>query len=553
MRTVTARGLRDNPWLTLVSVTLGVIMVGIDGSVVAVANPYIGKDLHASLSDLQWVTNAYLLVIAALLILGGKLGDRFGRRRIFLIGVVGFSLTSVAIGLVGTIDGVILLRGVQGAFGALLLPNTLALLKAAFPPEELNRAVGIWVSASAAATAAGPIIGGIFVEHISWQSVFFINLPVGAIALVVGALVLNETRESQRQRFDVFGVLTLALGLLAIVYGLVNAPNWGWGTASTLGIIASGLVLLVAFVIIEGRVRNPLMPLSIFRVRAVSVSTVIVLLDFFALFGVLFFISLYLQSVHGFTPVGAGLRLLPLTITFAFAGPLGARMVNRFGPWLPITFGLLASSFAIFSFVTLQVDSPYSHLWPPFVLLGLGIGLVVTSATDAIVGDISEDEAGVAGGIQTTSIQLGGVLGTAVCGSILAASVAAALKSALTTRGVPHALTARLLREGAVVSQGLAPVPAGASAKLADAITAGSHAAFMSGLHTTMLVAGFVALAGAALGPLLRPTRRPQAERPAGDGPVPQDGLDTPAPHVEGPSSAPRSHPVDATTPAGGQ
>ena len=553
MRTVTARGLRDNPWLTLVSVTLGVIMVGIDGSVVAVANPYIGKDLHASLSDLQWVTNAYLLVIAALLILGGKLGDRFGRRRIFLIGVVGFSLTSVAIGLVGTIDGVILLRGVQGAFGALLLPNTLALLKAAFPPEELNRAVGIWVSASAAATAAGPIIGGIFVEHISWQSVFFINLPVGAIALVVGALVLNETRESQRQRFDVFGVLTLALGLLAIVYGLVNAPNWGWGTASTLGIIASGLVLLVAFVIIESRVRNPLMPLSIFRVRAVSVSTVIVLLDFFALFGVLFFISLYLQSVHGFTPVGAGLRLLPLTITFAFAGPLGARMVNRFGPWLPITFGLLASSLAIFSFVTLQVDSPYSHLWPPFVLLGLGIGLVVTSATDAIVGDISEDEAGVAGGIQTTSIQLGGVLGTAVCGSILAASVAAALKSALTTRGVPHALTARLLREGAVVSQGLAPVPAGASAKLADAITAGSHAAFMSGLHTTMLVAGFVALAGAALGPLLRPTRRPQAERPAGDGPVPQDGLDTPAPHVEGPSSAPRSHPVDATTPAGGQ
>ena len=152
-------------------------MVGIDGSVVAVANPYIGKDLHASLADLQWVTNAYLLVIAALLILGGKLGDRFGRRRVFLIGVVGFSLTSVAIGLVGTIDGVILLRGIQGAFGALLLPNTLALLKAAFPPEELNRAVGIWVSASAAATAAGPIIGGIFVEHISWQSVFFINLP----------------------------------------------------------------------------------------------------------------------------------------------------------------------------------------------------------------------------------------------------------------------------------------------------------------------------------------------------------------------------------------
>src|SRR5580692_8147694 len=223
MRSATGTRLKDNPWLTLLSVTLGVIMVGIDGSVVAVANPYIGRELHASLSDLQWVTNAYLLVIAALLILGGKLGDRFGRRRVFLIGVVGFSLTSVAIGLVGTIDGVILLRGIQGAFGALLLPNTLALLKAAFPPEDLNRAVGIWVSATATATAAGPIIGGLFVEHISWQSVFYINMPIGALALVVGVLVLNETRESVRQHFDLPGVIALALGLLAIVYGLVKA------------------------------------------------------------------------------------------------------------------------------------------------------------------------------------------------------------------------------------------------------------------------------------------------------------------------------------------
>ncbi len=500
-----SRPLSDNPWLTLLSVALGVIMVGVDGSVVTVANPYIGKDLHASLADLQWVTNAYLLVIAATLIFGGKLGDRFGRRRMFLIGVVGFSLTSVAIGVVATIDGVIVLRGAQGAFGALLLPNTLALLKAAFPADELNRAVGIWVSASATAIAAGPIIGGLFVEHISWESVFYINLPIGAVALAVGVFVLNETKESVRQRFDVPGVITLALGLIAIVYGLVKAQSWGWGSGGTMGLIASGLVFLAAFVVVERSVSNPLVPPRLFRVRTVSVSTIIVLLNFFALFGVTFFISLYLQSVHGFSPVGAGLRLLPLTVTFAISGPLGARFVERFGAWLPITVGLLASSIAMFSFVTLQVDSSYFHLWPPFVLLGLGIGLVVTSSTDAIVGDIPEDDAGVAGGIETTSVQLGGVLGTAVCGSILGASVGRVLHSDLTNNGVPHALAQQVARQGAVVSQGLAPVPAGVTGKLAEAITEGSHAAFMTGLHTTMVVAGFVALAGAAMGPLIRP------------------------------------------------
>ncbi len=218
----------------------------------------------------------------------------------------------------------------------------------------------------------------------------------------------------------------------------------------------------------------------------------------------LFFVSLYLQSVHGFSPVGAGLRLLPLTVTFAFAGQVGARLTDRFGPWLPITAGLLASSVALFSLLLLQVDSSYLHLWPPFVLLGLGIGLVVTSATDAIVGNTPEDDAGVAGGIQTTSIQLGGVLGTAVCGSILAASVAGVLRADLLSRGVPAGLAHQLTADGAVVSQGLAPVPAGASRRLAAAITQGSHTAFMTGLHTTMLVAGVVTLVGAALGPLLR-------------------------------------------------
>ena len=193
--------------MTLVVVSMAVIMVAIDGSVVAVANPYIGRDLHASLADLQWITNSYLLALAVSLILGGKLGDHFGRRRVFLAAVSGFTAASLAIGLVGSTDGVIVLRAVQGAFGALLLPNTLALLRAAYPAEALYRA-GTWVSASAVATAAGPIVGGLFVEHISWQSVFFINLPVGMATVGLGLLVLSESRQGQRRRFDIPGVVT---------------------------------------------------------------------------------------------------------------------------------------------------------------------------------------------------------------------------------------------------------------------------------------------------------------------------------------------------------
>ena len=496
--------LRNRPWMTLVVVSLGVIMVGIDASVVAVANPYIGRDLHASLADLQWVTNAYLLVIAVTLIFGGKLGDTFGRRRLFLIGVFGFSAASLAIGLVGTIDGVIVLRGVQGAFGALLLPNTLALLRTAYPPEDLNRAVGIWVSASATATAAGPIVGGLFVEHISWQSVFYINVPVGVLTVALGLLVLSESRESVRHRFDVPGVVTLALGLLAIVYGLVKAQSWGWGSSRTVGLILAGLVLLMVFGIIEHTTRDPMVPLGIFRDRSVSLSTVIVLFNFFALFGVLFFVGLYLQSVHGYTPVAAGIRILPLTVTFALSSNVGARLTDRFGPWLPITVGLTATSAALFSLTTLRVDSSYVHIWPPFVLIGLGIGLVLTAATDAIVGNTPVDDAGVAGGIQGTAIQLGGVLGTAVCGSILGVKVASVLVADLTAAGVPAVAAHRLTHATAVVSQGLAPVPPHVSARVAAAITEGSHQAFMQGLHLTMLVAGAVALVGAALGPLVR-------------------------------------------------
>lgn len=495
---------RGHARLTLIVVSLGVMMVGIDGSVVAIANPFIARDLHASLADLQWVTNAYLLALAVLLIVGGKLGDRYGRRRVFLLGVVGFALASVAIGLIGSISGVIAFRVLQGAFGALLMPNTLALLRSAYSAEDLTRAVGVWGSAAGAATAAGPILGGLLVDNVSWESVFYLNVPVALLTLALGVPYLQESRENHRTPIDLPGALTLAGGLSALIYGLVKAPEWTWGSPRTLGALGLAVVLIAAFLVVESRAPAPLLPLWLFKDRSVSMGSLIVLLNFFALFGVLFFVSLYLQSVSGYSALGAGLRTLPLTVVFSLSSPLGARVTNRFGPRVPIGAGLLSVTLALLLLTSLEPQSTYIHLWPEFILLGFGIGMVISASTEAIVGNVDVDHAGVAGGLQATAVQLGGVLGTAVLGSVLAGRVGSVLFDKLTNAGVPGGLAQQLLAGKEIVGQGVAPVPPGTAGPVAAAITQGSHAAFMSGLHVAMLVAAVITLLGAALTPLIR-------------------------------------------------
>lgn len=494
------RPLRANPWLTLATVSLGVLMVGIDGTVVSIANPYIARSLHASLAELQWVTNAYLLALAVLLIAGGKLGDRYGRKRVFLVGVAGFAASSVGVGVIGTIDGVIALRTLQGLFGALLMPNTLALLRAAFPIERLNQAVGIWGGTSALATAAGPIVGGLLVEHVSWQAVFFINAPIAAITVVLGLFVLAENRERLRGALDSLGLAVLAAGLFCLVFAFVEGQSWGWGAPATDALLAGGVALLVAFGLVESRVRAPLIPLGVIGQRSVALGTLTVMMTFFAMYGVLFFVSLYLQNVHGLDPVAAGVRTLPLTLVFAVSSPLGALLTGRFGPRLPIALGLALTGIALLLLLGLAPSSPYSALWPSFVLLGVGIGLVVVASTDAIVANAPVDEAGVAGGIQTTAVQLGGVVGTSILGSVIATRVGAVLAHALGAAGVPAALLGRFASAKELVGQGLAPVPAGAPKALAHALVTGSHTAFMSGLHTALLVAAVVSFIGVIAG-----------------------------------------------------
>jgi EmrB/QacA subfamily drug resistance transporter len=479
---------------------LGVIMVGLDGSVVAIANPKIADDLGASLSDLQWITNAYLLALAALLILGGKLGDRFGRRAVFLAGVVGFAATSVGIGLVGTTGGVISLRVLQGLFGALLMPNTLAILRGAFPPEKLNMAIGIWGGASAVSIAGGPIVGGLLVEHVNWESVFYINAPIGALALLIGALVLKESKSTAGEHgMDVAGILTLSGSLFLVVFGLIKAQNWGWLDAKTFGFIIGGLVLLAVFVAIELRVRQPLLPMRLFANRSISVGTAVVLINFFAMFGVLFFITLYLQNVQGLSPVASGVRTLPLSLALMVSAPLGGALTQRFGPRPPMIGGLLGVAIALASLVFLDPHSSFNHLWPAFILLGASIGLVMTSSSDAIVGNASVDDAGIAGGVQNTAMQLGGVMGTAILGSVLTSRIGAVLVDKLTTAGTPTPIAQKLTAAKELVGQGIAPPVSGVDSSVRHATVEGSHNAFMTGLHTSMIVGVVAALLGAVL------------------------------------------------------
>ncbi|MFF5227759.1 MFS transporter [Dactylosporangium sp. NPDC000521] len=497
--------------MTLVAVALGVVMVSLDGTVVHIANPTIARSLGSSMTGLQWVTNGYLLALAVTLIVGGKLGDRFGRRRIFVIGVAGFALASLGCALSPSTAALIAFRVLQGLAGAMLVPNTLAILKSTFPASELHRAIGMWGAASAFAAAAGPIIGGLLVEYLSWPAIFVLNVPIGLAAAASALRWAGESRAPGRaDRFDIVGAGVLAGAMFVLVWSLTGATGrewWYWAA----GVLAA-LVLLAGFVIRQRRFPAPILPLSLFRSRALSVGVVLLVTGNIALYGVLFSIGLYMQNVNGCTPLETGVRLLPLMGMFMVGSPLGGRLTGRLGSRWPLALGmaLLAASFV--GLVGLAAGSPYGRQWPWLVLLGLGMGMVVVAGTEAVVGTAPVQHGGVAGGLQTTANQLGGVLGTTVFGTVIATIVARTLPAELRTAGVPDAIAEQVAIHKGLAEQGIAPL--GARLNLtgqfddvaAAAITRATERAFMSGLHTVMWIGAGIALLSVLLA-LLIPAR----------------------------------------------
>lgn len=489
-----AKGLRGHPWLTLFSVAIGVMMVALDGTIVAIANPAIQKDLGASFSDVQWITNGYFLALAVTLITAGKLGDRFGHRQTFLVGVIGFATASGAIGLSDSIALVVTFRVFQGLFGALLMPAALGLLRATFPAEKLNMAIGIWGMVIGASTAGGPILGGLLVQHVSWQSVFFINVPVGVIALVLGLLILKDHRaENAPRSFDILGIVLLSGAMFCLVWALIKAPTWGWGDGLTWTFLAASVLCFALFAIWETRVKEPLIPLALFRSVPLSAGVVLMVLMAIAFMGGLFFVTFYLQNVHGMSPVDSGLHLLPLT-GMMIGSPLAGAMITKVGPRIPLAGGMLLTAVAMYGMSTLEsgTGSGAMSLW--FALLGLGLAPVMVGATEVIVGNAPMELSGVAGGLQQAAMQIGGSLGTAVLGAVMASKVDNDLAGNWTDAKLPPLTPAQLDQASEAVQVGVGPVPKGTPAALAEKITSVAHDTFISGMSLACLVAAGVAV-----------------------------------------------------------
>jgi EmrB/QacA subfamily drug resistance transporter len=407
-------------WWTLAAMCFALFMIMLDNTVVNVALPSIQKDLHASYSTLEWTVNAYTLSLAVLLITGGRLGDIFGRRRVFLLGVGLFAASSAFIGFSQTDLWLIAGRAIQGMGAALMMPATLSIITNTFPPQERGKALGTWAGVSALALAIGPVVGGYLVEYVSWQSIFFLNLPVAAGAVAITLFATQESRdETILPKIDYAGVASITIGLGALTLALVEASNWGWGSPANIGLFAVAAAGLAAFAVVERRVRVPMVDFSFFRSRTFLGASLVAFIVSFAMLAMFFFIAIYMQTIEGYSPLQAGVRFLPTTLMIILISPLSGRLTDRVGPRPLMTAGLVLVAISLFWQSHLSVGSGYGFLAPGFVLMGIGMGLTMSPMSTAAMNAVDRTKAGVAGGILSMSRMVGGTLGVAVMGAFI--------------------------------------------------------------------------------------------------------------------------------------
>ncbi len=437
----------NRKWWTLAALSFALFMIMLDNTVVNVALPSIQRDLGIGISELEWIVTAYALSFAVFLLTGGKLADRFGRRRVFLIGLVIFTLSSLACGLAGTAGLLIGARIVQGVGAALMMPATLSIISAVFPPRERGAAIGIWAGVSAMALAIGPLVGGILAEKANWNWIFYINVPVGALGIVAAFLLVPESRDtSAEQRLDLPGLVASGIAVFALTYALIEANSYGWTSARIIGLFALFAVSLAVFILLELRQRAPMLDLALFKSGTFAGANTVALLVSLAMFGVFFFISLFMQNILGYSAIKAGATFLPMTVLIILVAPLAGILSDRLGSrWLMAGgMTLVASSLVIFA--QLDTASGFWNILPGLLIGGVGMALTMSPMTSAALSAVSVDKAGVASGVLNTFRQVGGSLGIAVGGAILASYVSVAPQSPAFpdqfVTGLQHALYA---------------------------------------------------------------------------------------------------------------
>jgi EmrB/QacA subfamily drug resistance transporter len=408
-------------WHVLTILCIGLFMLLLDGTIVNIAIPSIMEDFQTGFSQVEWVMNAYLLVFACSLITMGRLGDLYGRKRLFVIGTCVFTLASLACGLAPTIGALIGFRAVQGLGGAMMMPNTLSIIANVFSARERGTAMGIWGGVTGVATAVGPTLGGVIVQVASWPYIFWINVPVGIAVVVLAARVIPESSDpTSHQQIDWVGVLVLSTSLFCLTFALVEGQNYGWTSPMILGLFAAAALGLVAFVFVERRQREPLMQISLFRSRVFSVGNVCGASLTFGMMGVLFLLPIFLQSILGYSAIKTGLTLTPLAAVVIFAAPLSGWLSDRIGSRWLVSGGMLvlAGGFVLIrSAMSLTAD--WSSFVIPFMVSGIGIGMVMAPLTSVVMASAPLDKAGQASGVLSTMRQLGSVLGIAVMGAVL--------------------------------------------------------------------------------------------------------------------------------------
>ncbi|HEX4731340.1 MAG TPA: MFS transporter [Solirubrobacterales bacterium] len=495
--------------LTLVATILGSTVVFLDGTIVNVALPSLGRELNAGLAGQQWVVEAYMLTMVSLLLVGGSLGDQFGRRRLFVIGLAAFGATSILCALAPSEEFLVGARALQGIAGALLVPGSLAIVAATFAGEARGKAVGTWTAWTGIATVFGPAGGGALVGLVSWRAIFWVNIPLIAATVTLTLRTVEESSDPDAFRgIDVPGVLLSAAGLAGPVFALIEQPTHGWGDPLVWAPLIAGVVCFAAFVVWEGRASRPMLDLSLFRIRNFAVANLTTLSVYAGLGAGLLFVGLYLQQVVGYTPLEAGLATTPISLLLFFLSPRFGRLASGVGPRLPMTAGPIVAGLGTLLFMRLNTTASYAtDVFPAVLLFGLGLSMTVAPLTATVLDSVSPRRVGIASGINNGVSRVAGLLAIAVLGAVISAHFGARLDSELGSRPLSPAAASAVAEAkeqplGVPDTKGLGPAEA-------PRIVAAASEASTSAFHLGALLAGaLMILGGIASGVGIRNPRR---------------------------------------------